>query len=103
MDLLLALLHRFGGFVLCVTFIVLGPWVFTRFMDRRAIRAARAYCAEHGLEVVDIEVYKNHYGLRLMHQGKKAYVRFRVGRGRRMEWVGPVPEVLRPILLQGAA
>ena len=67
--------------VLFVLMMVVGRWY-----DRMALRAAKAYCQDHGLEYIEANAYPNHYGLYFKQDGKRHYASYDFLANRTISW-----------------
>ena len=67
---------------------------FVSLNDRRAKNAVKRYCEDHGIEVIELKVYRNAYGVYFRAGGKRKHARFQYGRDG-IEWEGPSPVEIR--------
>lgn len=58
-------------------------------------KVIREFCLENSIDIDNIEVHKNHYGLRYTKEGKKGYQRFRVLPKGKIEWVGEIADAIK--------
>jgi hypothetical protein len=65
--------------------------ILVKLNDWLAIRAARRYCAEQGLEYDEAKAWPNHYGLYFRIDGKRHYASFDFERNRTITWKKGTP------------
>jgi len=71
--------------------IVVASILFEVIHDLRAKRAVRAYCEENGIEILELKVYKNAYGVYFLCNGEKKYARYNYyGKGK-LKWAKESP------------
>ena len=71
--------------------IFLASLLFEIIHDFRAKRAARAYCDENEIKVIELKAYKNAYGVYFKCDGKRNYARFTYYGKRKLKWAKESP------------
>jgi hypothetical protein len=82
-------IHRLTGvsdLAIAVACIALGPVFFVALMDLGHHIEIRLFCRRHGLRVVKVKNYRNHYGVTVIDRGEK----------KRKRWPKEFEEYLAP-------
>lgn len=77
------LLYAVSGTTLLV---ILAIPVMVRVYDRLALKAARKYCEEVGLEFIEAKAFSNHHGLYFRKEGKRLHASDDFQRNQTITW-----------------
>jgi hypothetical protein len=79
------------GLLAFVIFLIVFLRGLSKYVDYSAVRLARSYCREHGLEFQQVKIYSSYYGLYFRSNGKTYHAGYEVVKGKGVVWKKGTP------------